>query len=105
MLKVPSAWKVFWILGGLGGFVLVNAYVSYLSTKIVPFEARVPLAQQGHSERFRIDSFHKANYVLMLALNHPERSSNTLLRENGEASVREDFDVELRIVLQTAKAE
>jgi len=103
-MKHLSYWKTLWIVV-LIGFILVNVYVSYLSSRIVPFETSIPLHNESYAEKFNIDSFHSASYTMMLALNHPERTSLPPLMdwEQAEKQLRADFDVTILIKLRDSK--
>ena len=100
MSRRRSLWIRFATIA-LIGFVLINGYVWYLSTRIVPFEAQLPLEQTGHSETFQFCCFHPTNYVLMLTLDHPDRTSLTLKDWDTTARrLRAAFDVDLAIELR-----
>ena len=86
----------------VAGFVLINGYFWYLSTRIVPFEARVPFDQTGYSHTFKLCCFHSTNYVLMLSLDDPQRDSVTMLKDwaKAERELRAAFDVTLALELR-----
>ena len=86
----------------LAGFVFINGFFWYLSTRIVPFEARVPFDQTGYSQTFQLCCFQSADYVLMLSIDHPERDSVTMLKdwERTERELRAAFDITLALELR-----
>jgi len=100
-MKHISYWNTLWVVT-LIGFILVNVYVSYLSSRIVPFEKPISLHKDGYTENSNIDSFHNASYTMMLAFNHPERTSLTLFNDwtLAEKQLRSDFDVTIQIILR-----
>jgi hypothetical protein len=94
-----------WIWFGaivFSGFVFINGYLWYLTTRIVPFEVQVPLDRTGYSETFRLCCFHPTDYVLMLTLDHQELDSVALLKDwdRTERQLRAAFDVVLAIELR-----
>ena len=99
-----SAWAKLWTIAAVG-LVLVNLFVSYLSSKVVPFEILVPLSKQGYEARFEIDSFHSANYVLIIALDRPKQFNEPLAQRWTELDkqLRRDLDVDLELKLTDSK--
>src|SRR5690606_28851241 len=87
------------------GFIAVNAYVSYLGSRINPFVSPIPLWREGYSEKFElgVGTFHSTSYVLVLALSRPNGDEQSELRRWGpelEEQLRREFDVEVRIDLR-----
>jgi hypothetical protein len=101
MSKGQRGWKWFGLVA-IGGFIVVNGYLWYLSSRIVPFETRLPLGQTGYSETFRFCCLHPTDYVLVLTIDHPERTYATLLKdwEATERELRTAFNVSLAIDLR-----
>lgn len=101
MSKGRRAWKWFGLVA-IGSFVAINGYLWYLSSRVVPFEARLPLGQTGYSETFRFCCLHPTDYVLALTIDHPERTHATLLKdwEATERELRAAFNVSLAIDLR-----
>jgi len=93
-------WNRFWAIA-VGGFLVMNAYLFYLSTRIVPFEARLPLGQTGYSGTFRFCCLHPTDYVLALTIDDPDRTSLTLKDWGAtEGNLRAAFNVNLAIDLR-----
>lgn|SRR5690606_18385917 len=67
------------------GFIAVNAYVSYLGSRINPFVSPIPLWREGYSEKFElgVGTFHSTSYVLVLALSRPNGDEQSELRRRG----------------------
>lgn len=101
MSKRRRAWKWFGLIA-IGGFILINGYLWFLSSRIVPFEARLPLGQTGYSETFRFCCLHSTDYVLALTIDHPEKTHATLLKDwdTTERELRAAFNVSLAIDLR-----
>ena len=59
------------------------------------------MSQQGYERQFEIDSFHAANYFLLIAVDHPSNTGEILPRDwsQFEGRLRDDFDVEIGLTL------
>jgi hypothetical protein len=100
-MNTRSKWITISLIA-LAGFTVVNAYMYYLSTRIVPFEERIALGDIGYSESFQISNFHSANYVLALSIDHPDYPAGMTMSSlmEVEEDIRNALDIDLQVNLR-----
>ena len=94
-MKIKKFWVLFFLFG-VSGFLVINSYLKYLESRIVPFESRLNLSQEGFKETFDINSFHTARYTMIIAFQNPEFSDVPWSEKQKRVKEILDFEVDIK---------